>query len=250
MEALNMSKKKELIQEKPIIQIPTREVVMDDSNGYHLYSSEGKSYPSVTTILSAISYNKYIVRWANSLGFKHKNYEEELDRTAVEGTFMHEMNQAFVDPEKASPPIISEPLVQYYVRQRAQAFQLKMKLHEGHWSTIFTEMPMVSHTYEMGGTMDWMALWYDRLTLFDYKSSSGLRQKHLYQLGGYDLLLQDNGIKVDQMGIILCKRDNCIIHLFERDVIERCSEIFLEIKKYYEGDKEITAMMTERAEVL
>ena len=48
-------------------------------DGKHLYKNEEKCYPSVTTVLDIISYNKYIVKWANKLGFSRIDYEFELN---------------------------------------------------------------------------------------------------------------------------------------------------------------------------
>lgn len=226
-------------------------ITMDDSDGTHRYTKgDGKVYPSVTTILGAISYTKHIVRWANSLGFKHINYEDELERTAIEGTYMHAFAQCLVDPEHGEAPNIKEPLVQYYVRQRIQGLKLKLKFHEGHWSTIFTETPLISETYEIGGTLDWYAMWYDKKTLFDFKSSSGLRTKHLLQLGGYDLMLQDNGEVIDQAGIWLVKRDNCVINIIDRPTLDRCAELFLKVKDWYYENMEMERIVTEKPVIL
>lgn len=219
-----------------VAQLP--DVQMDTSQGYHLYTDgTGDSYPSVTTILHAVSYSEHIVRWANKLGMAHRRYDEVLDQTALEGTAMHELNQCLVDPEYGTPPQIKDPMLMYYAKQRHANFRYFLSQHEGKWKTILTEKAFISHKYRMGGTTDWLAMWYDKLTLFDYKSSSGLRQKHLLQLGGYLDLLDDNGIHIDQAGILLCKRDRCLPHIFDREIIERCAEAFRSIHDYVEKSK-------------
>lgn len=228
----------------------TSTITMDDSQGFHMYQKDGKSYPSVTTILGVVSYNKFIVRWANRLGFQHKDYEEALKQTADEGTLMHAGAQALVDPEHGAMPVIKDALTEYYVRQRLDGLRLKLKFHEGNWSTIFTESPFVSDTYGIGGTLDWYSMWYGKKTLFDFKSSSGLRDKHLLQLGGYDLILQDNGITIDQAGIILVKRDNCIINIFDRPIINELAKYFLTVKQYYYESKRTTEIVSASAEIL
>ena len=233
------------------IKTDLSQVQMMEQDGHHVYTDgTGVAYPSVTTILSTISYNKAIVSWANNLGFRHIRYEEELNRTADEGTFMHAFAQALVDPEHGCIPNIRDPLTQYRVRQRAQGLNFKLKYHEGNWKTIFTEKAFISRTYEIGGTLDWYASWYGKNTLFDFKSSSGLRSKHLLQLGGYDLILQDNGIFIDQAGIILAKRDNCIINIIDRDTLTRCGEIFLKVKDWYYQNQEIETITREKPTIL
>lgn len=209
------------------------DVKMTEKKGLHMYSADDKTYPSVTTILDCIGAPKNLMGWANSLGKRGITYEEELKRTAVQGTFVHEINQCLVDPEHGIMPTITDPLVDYYVRKRVQNFKFQLDQNAGHWKTIFSECPFVSHKYEIGGTMDWFSEWYELKTLFDYKTSAAVRAKHILQLGGYYLILQDNGIDMDRAGIILCKQDRCLINIFEMEVIKRCAEIFLRIRDYY-----------------
>ena len=64
--------------------------------GNHLYQSDQKTYPSVTTILDCVAYNQHIVGWANYLGFKHIRYEDTLKQTADRGTYVHAFNQYYV----------------------------------------------------------------------------------------------------------------------------------------------------------
>lgn len=222
-------------------------VTMKEKNGKHSYCGDGKEYPSVTTVLDVVGYNKNLMSWANSLGMRHIKYEDELKRTAIQGTFCHEMAQSIVDPEKGKVPVITDPLVDYYVRTRIRNFQYQLDANAGHWKTIFTETPFISHTHEVGGTMDWYAEWYEKRTLFDFKTSSGLRAKHIYQLGGYYDILLDNGEEPEQAGIILLKQDRCLINIFDIAVIQEAARVFREIIKplYYELTKIESIIVTE-----
>lgn len=222
-------------------------VTMKEQDGKHTYCADGKEYPSVTTILDAVAYSKHLVGWANSLGMRHIRYEDELKRTSTQGTLCHEMAQAIVDPEHGQPPKITDPLMDYYVRTRIRNFQFQLDSNAGHWSTIFTEKPFVSHTHGTGGTMDWYANWYDKRTLFDFKTSSGLREKHIFQLGGYYDILLDNGEEPEQAGIILLKQDRCLINIFDIEIIKRAAEVFREIitPYYYAHAEFVRIIVTE-----
>jgi hypothetical protein len=225
-------------------------VKMEEVNNHHMYTADDKGYPSVTTILDVVAYSKYLMRWANNLGFNRVRYEDELNRTSTQGTFVHEMNQCLVDPEHGVMPSIKDPLTDYRVRKRVNHFSNKLKENEGHWRTIFAETPFVSHTYEIGGTMDWYAEWYQKETIFDYKTSSGLREKHILQLGGYYLLLSDNGFTPEQSAIILCKEDRCIFNFFDREIMERCANIFLDVYSYYKQHPYLTDVINNRATIV
>lgn len=217
------------------------DVKLEAVNGIHMYTADEKRYPSVTTILDAVAMSKDIARWANWLGFQRQRYDEALEKTAVEGSYAHQAAQCIVDPEHGTPPVIRDAILDYYVRMRTKNLKMKLDCHRGCWDTIFTETAFVSHTYEIGGTMDWYAHWYGKKTLFDFKSSKAVRDKHLLQLGGYYLNLLDNGEEIDQAGIILIGRDNCKINVFDKPTIIKASEWFLKVYDYYKVHDDIQA---------
>ena len=53
----------------------------------HIYEKDGKKLPSVTTIIHSLG-NEEIIKWANSLGFRHIKYEQELDKYAQNGSLI------------------------------------------------------------------------------------------------------------------------------------------------------------------
>lgn len=225
-----------------MLQNDTSVKLLDSPEG-HVYEKNGKRYPSVTTILKVVAYNDNIVKWANHLGFQRKKYEDELTRTAREGTFMHSFVESIVDPEHVQTPVIPDPLIDYYVRKRVQNFILKLQEHKGQWETIFTEGSFVSEKERIAGTMDWYTMWHGKKTLFDFKSSKSIRDKHFYQLGGYDAIFQENGETIDQAGIILVKPDNCIIHILDRPQLEIAKNVFMRIRDYYYAKNEMDPIL-------
>lgn len=214
--------------------------------GNHLYQSDQKTYPSVTTILDCVAYNQHIVGWANYLGFKHIRYEDALKQTADRGTYVHAFNQYYVDPEHGMPPRISDDLTKIDVGKRCNNFLYELRKAEGYWKTIFTETPFVSHTYEIGGTVDWLAEWYGKTTIFDYKTSNALRDKHALQIGGYYYGLADNGITADQGCIILCRTDRCLFYFFNQEEMKMLGERFFRIYQYYKDHEEMKSFIASR----
>lgn len=222
------------------------EVHMKSLHDLHMYEHDGKTYPSVTTVLQCVAYNRNIVDWANWLGLQHMNYAKTLDATAREGTLAHAHAQKLVDPENGAIPELADPLTEYYVKSRMRHFKEKIDQYEGRWKTIYTEHPMVSHTYEIGGTMDWYAEWDGVPTLFDFKTSKGVRDKHLLQLGGYRLMMMDNDLPVEQAGIIIIGRDFCRFSIFDIDTIKLASEWFLKVHEWYKIHQKLDEMMLDR----
>lgn len=203
--------------------------------------SERIWYPSVTTILDVVSYNRFIAQWANNLGFRRVRYQDELDRTATLGTTVHALAQDFVDPMNSTGIQITDPLLEYYARKRMDGFKARLKDED--YETIFTEKSFASETYQIGGTMDWFCTYREKKTLFDFKTASGLREKFIYQLGGYGLILDDNGIEWEQAGIILIQQNRSIINVFPKEIIQEAGEIFKLIYAYKKHHDKISVLV-------
>jgi hypothetical protein len=66
---------------------------------------------------------------------------------------------------------------------------------------------LFSEKYGYGGTIDFYGL-IDRLwTLKDYKTAKAIWPEHLYQVAAYRQLLEENGHKVEAVGILQIGRD-------------------------------------------
>lgn len=220
-------------------------VTMTNHHGAHLYSANGVTYPSVTTVLDIVAYNSHLMGWSNYLGFKKIRYEDELNRAANRGTYVHAFNQCYVDPANGIFPRIQNPALESDVRNRSNNFLYELRKAKGNWKTIFTETPFLSDTYQIGGTVDWYAEWYGKKTLFDFKTSSGLREKHVIQIGGYYYGLTDNGLQVDQGCIIICREDRCYFYFVDLDRLKRFGDVFFQIYDYYKSHEWVQQQISQ-----
>lgn len=210
----------------------------------------GPRYQSITTVLDAMGVAKPLMHWANSLGFRRIQYEVELQKSSEAGTALHAGAQHLVDP-KAAPklPKLKDPLMDYYMRKRLDCLKMRLDL-EKPWKTIFTETTLFSKKYEIAGTIDWFCEFREHPTIADFKSASGMREKFLYQLGGYGLLMDENGIYYERVAIFLCKEDNCIIHMFPREVVDEAKAFFLLVKQYGFNYEKVTDWIRDRQYLL
>ena len=120
----------------------------------HIYEKDGKEYPSVTTILSCLGEIE-ITRWANYLGYKHINYDEELDRRAEFGTKVHDVLRSCVDDTYTSTITYRHKLEMAEINQIKNRFVNMISKYQ--YETIFTEKEFISETLGYAGTMDWLA---------------------------------------------------------------------------------------------
>lgn len=230
----------------------TATIMLDDTAENHVYQSGQARYHSVTTILDAISYNRFLMKWSNNLGFRHIKYQDELAKSAAIGTAVHSNAQALVDPQNGKVAHVADPLQDHYIRKRTNTLRTRLDLEKRKcpWYTIFTEKTFISHKYQIAGTIDWFVRFYGQPTIADFKSSSGMREKHIFQLGGYSLLMDDNGIEWERAMIILCKEDNAIIHMYPKKVIQDAAKYFLLVKDYGAAHNLITDIINDRQYVL
>ncbi len=191
----------------------------------HIYEcSDGKLVPSVTTILQLLG-SKDIIHWANRLGFRHIDYETELERLADIGTKMHEVMQHIVDPSLANIPIIfKDKFEEDYYKQLADKFSNLIQNYT--YTTVFTEKTFVSSKLGYGGTIDWHANMSGFNMINDFKSSKKVYMKHLLQLGGYYNLMTDAGYEIDGGSIILVNPRVATLYPINKDAIIKLGEIF------------------------
>ena len=198
----------------------------------HIYEChDGKLVPSVTTILQILG-SKEINKWANRLGFRHIDYETELNRLADNGTKMHSVVQHIVDPTLADIPIeFKDKFEEEYYMKLGEKFSLMIKDYT--YSTIFTEKTFVSSKLGYGGTVDWFANMSGFMMLNDFKSSKRVNMKHLLQLGGYYNLMTENEYTIDGGSIILVNDRVCTLYPINKDSLIHLGEIFNSIYYIY-----------------
>lgn len=200
----------------------------------HIYEcQDGKMVPSVTTILQILG-NKEINYWANRLGFRHIDYETELERLAYNGTLMHSVMQHIVDPTLENDPIIFKDKFEEEKYSKLGNKFINM-IKDYSYNTIFTEKSFVSSKLGYGGTVDWFAEMSGFNMINDFKSSKRVYMKHLLQLGGYYNLMTENGYKIDGGSIILVNEKISTLYPINLDSLKKLGEIFNYIYYVYQN---------------
>lgn len=191
----------------------------------HIYECpDGKRVPSVTTILQLLG-NKEIIYWANRLGFRHVDYESELNRLADDGTKMHLVVQHIIDPSIANEPItFKDKLEEEKYFKLAEKFSNMISNYS--YNTIFTEKSFASSKLGYGGTVDWFAEMSGFNMINDFKSSKRVYMKHLLQLGGYYNLMTENGYNINGGSIILVNEKISSLYPVNEDSLKKLGDIF------------------------
>lgn len=151
-------------------------------------TKDGKRVPGTTTIIGKFKEAGGLIHWAWSLGMQGIDYNDKRDKAADAGTLAHALVEAHIRG-------LAVPVGEYTddVRQKARnAFEAFLEWSSGSKLTPQeTEMPLVSEVHRYGGTIDSMLV-NGKLSLGDWKSSSGVYDDHLLQLGAYSILWNEH----------------------------------------------------------
>lgn len=158
--------------------------------GYRL--KDGTKVPGVTTIIGRFKESGALIAWAYNRGKEGLELYESRDKAAELGTIAHDMVESFV---KGRDPMVHvaglSPVDTAQVLSAYEAF--REWFDNSKLEIIEQEMQLVSEVYKFGGTPDAVAKdSKGRLCLLDWKTSNGVYQDYLYQLGFYRILWNEN----------------------------------------------------------
>lgn len=194
----------------------------------HIYTQDGHDYPSVTTVLKLISTNDELLKWANFMGFRHKDITKIQEETAEFGTMVHSNIQGIVDPTFTDIIKPKDGIEDYRLKKVLRNFNSYFK--DIAYNTIFSEKTIISPKLGYAGTLDWMAEFNNGVALLDFKTSKKVRKHMLIQLGGYFNLIRDQfpelADKIKYAGIIIINETECNIYPIPLDKLEIYGRIF------------------------
>ena len=193
----------------------------------HIYELDGAQYPSVTTVLSIIKEDS-VIKWANSLGFRHRDYEAELKSYADFGTYIHAIMEKYMMPK--SDIVIAQNI--FWAKKTNDILEnvepVFKELDIGPDKTTFAEECIISPKLGFGGTLDWVGESKLGITLMDYKTSNRFKPKHPLQLSAYAYLLEEErGIKIDNALIMLLRDDKCRYKVWSYSQLMEYKKCFL-----------------------
>jgi hypothetical protein len=155
---------------------------------YKGYEIDGEKVPGVTTILSRFKESGALMFWAWKQGTEGKDFRETKQAAADAGTLAHDMVEHDIYGQDFDLTVY-EPET---VKKARGAFEAYKEWKQQTNLTIAeAEVPLVSRVHRFGGTLD-AILVAGQLALGDWKTSNGIYADYLLQLGGYQILWEEN----------------------------------------------------------
>jgi hypothetical protein len=201
--------------------------------------SDGTKVPGVTTILRVLDKSKFMIGWANRLGFDGVDAGKYRDEKAMVGTLAHSM----ILSDLAGGTAESYDNSQREIDQAENAYLKFCEWKKQHTlESTMVEGAMVSEMYRFGGTVDYYGLIDGVLTLLDFKTGANLYPEMWYQLAGYNILLDELGHRVEQRILLNIGRDeteNFIEAKRSGPSLEDEKLIFHSCREIYEAKKRL-----------
>ena len=193
----------------------------------HIYEKDGIYLPSVTTILHYVTIDaEKLLLWSNSLGFRKIRYEEELNRRADFGTAVHKaLETIMTNGVDAKININGFDIIKFKrVINNFNDFIKRNGLKPS--DTLHAELTLRSTELGYAGTCDWVGNFNDKLTLIDYKTSKKPNESMYMQLSAYMYLLREEGINIEQAGIMTVGERDVNLYMKTLDELEDYYQTF------------------------
>jgi len=164
---------------------------------------DGKSYPSVTTVLSILS-EDHIRKWRKRVGEAEAN--KISHRASTRGTAVHSIIEKYIDNE--------EDYAKEFMPNIVDNFQsVKSVLDAGIGKVYAQEAALFSHHLGLAGRVDCIAEWNGKLSIIDFKTSKKLKKKewvenYFIQESAYAIMWEERtGIPITQLVTIIAVDD-------------------------------------------
>lgn len=167
-------------------------------DGVRFYNTpSGEKYPSITTILAEKNRNA-ISQWRDRVGHETAN---TISRVAAgRGTSLHKLAEKYLNNETVTPPT---PLVaDLWNKVRPVIDETINNVH-------CQETRLFSHHLRLAGTVDCIAEYNGRLSIIDFKTSTGNKKKewissYFMQCAAYAIMYEELAfIPVTQLVVIV-----------------------------------------------
>lgn len=201
----------------------------NSENGRFYVTSDGKKYPSVTTVLS--DYGKEgIMQWRKRVGEKEANRVSK--QATTRGTSVHKLVENYLN----NLPVYDEDTM-----PNAKSVFVAMKSALDKINNIHClETFLFSHELELAGQVDCIAEFDGKLSVIDFKTSRRLKKKadignYFMQTSAYAQMFEERtGLKIEQSVIIIGGDFGNFPQVMKEDPMTHREELLSYIKKFKE----------------
>jgi len=207
--------------------------------GYFLPGTRTR-IPSVTGIVNRWKDAGPLLHWSNAQGLEGKTLQQARETALTAGSLAHQRIEARLTGQPDVDPDAILVTTWLASEQCLEAFDRWSQAHD--LEVLIQEESVVSERYAFGGTFDLVAKVAGRLSLIDFKTSTGGRiyQDSLLQIVAYAMLVEEvHGMKIEEGHIlVLGKEDASFTHRsWLLSTLGDARESFLLMRRLYDLDR-------------
>ena len=200
----------------------TDEIVPDIGRLYK--TPEGNKYPSVTTILGAMSDNSWLDDWIDAIGEERAN--EITNKACLRGTSMHHLLEKHLLNEE-----LDKEAVGYWFYRQLLIYVKKIDCY-------VVEIPLWSDKLHVAGRADCIGLYDNVLSIIDFKTSK--KAKHAKDIENYFLQCTIYALMLYELTgvfcyniVVLIATEEGVPQVFKRKTLDYAKHAVVTIKKYH-----------------
>jgi hypothetical protein len=160
--------------EHELLNLPELHAEIVEGIGRVYTTPDGNKYPSITTVLSAASDNRWLDEWKARVG------EEQVRKVSTQasrrGTAVHELAEEYLKN--------NQRYTKGHMPANIATFNQIRPILDKNVTTIYgLEVPLYSDKLRVAGRVDCVALWQNELAIIDFKTSKRAKKKE--DISGY-----------------------------------------------------------------
>lgn len=211
-----------------LIELPSLTRIDGDVRYYQLPT--GERYPSVTSMIGAMSDKSALDDWRERIG--HEAADKITKTAGVRGTAVHDLCEKFV----LNQPIDYKRVMPFNLMMFKQ---IKDKLERHVTNIRISEGMLYSHKLKVAGSVDLVASWNGKPAIIDFKTS--IKDKQLSWITDYKLqvsmysfmLYEMTGIFCNDIVILMCVEQSLEAQVFEDKATNWLSNILALSDAYF-----------------
>jgi genome maintenance exonuclease 1 len=214
---------------KTFIDYELPEIKRIDSNGKRQYlTPDGKSYPSVTTIIGLLSRDsKTLQNWKKRVGEKEAN--RITRKAANRGTRIHTLCENYFKGNDINCSLPDQEVWNQFKKELDNVDNIHA-----------LETPLFSNNLKIAGTVDCIAEYKNNLSIIDFKTAKRLKKEeniagYFMQCAAYSMcFFEMTKIPINNMAIIIGVDDQFNPQVFQQPCVPWIKEFKKLRKQYYE----------------
>jgi len=204
-------------------------VTEDGSRKY--MTPEGKSYPSVTTILSHSTDKSFLIKWRKRVGEEEAN--KIVKKSSGRGTKLHSVCEKYLLNE------LNDMKIRMMMPDIKDFFlQLRPYIDQNIGNVYGLEQALYSDRLRMAGRTDCIAEWDGKLSIVDYKNSIKEKkedwiQNYFIQCTAYAEMFEERtGLPIEQIVVAIANEEGTP-QIFIREKSKYIGELNRYIENYW-----------------